>query len=87
MLSAMPMPTVLRKNGFDVIIRFNDHDPPHVHLTKGSGEVVVGLTPVKLERVWNLKRHDALIARRIVTEHREYLLKLWIEIHGEQEEG
>jgi len=37
------MPTVLRKNGFRVVIYPNDHLPSHVHVLKRDGEVRIDL--------------------------------------------
>jgi hypothetical protein len=31
------MPTVLRREGYEIVIYFNDHPPPHVHAFKGGG--------------------------------------------------
>lgn len=37
------VPTVLRVDGFRVVIYLppREHDPPHVHVWKGDGEVVI----------------------------------------------
>ena len=37
------MPTVLRERGFDIMIYLNDHPPPHVHVFRAEGEVVINL--------------------------------------------
>jgi Domain of unknown function (DUF4160) len=37
------MPTILREQGFRVVIYPNDHLPSHVHVFKGSGEVRIEL--------------------------------------------
>ncbi len=37
------MPTILRQQGFRVIIYLNDHLPSHVHVLKGNGEVRIDL--------------------------------------------
>jgi hypothetical protein len=77
------MPTVLRREGYEIVIYFNDHVPPHVHAFKGAGEVKIDLDPVVVRQVWKMKKGAALRARSIVTENREYLLEKWEEIHGE----
>jgi len=77
------VPTVLRQEGYDVVIRSNDHEPAHVHVFEGDGESKINLDPVEVKQVWNMKRQIARKARRIVSENQEYLLQRWDEIHGE----
>ena len=76
------MPTVLRQEGYDIVIRSNDHEPAHVHVFEGDGEAKIDLDPVEVKQVWNMKRQVARKAKRIVTENQEYLLQQWEEIHG-----
>ena len=76
------MPTVLRQDGFDVTIYTNDHRPPHVHVWKAGGEIVINLDPVEIARVEAMKRKDAAKAVEIVEEYRDDLLERWHEIHG-----
>lgn len=80
---SLPVPTVLRKDGFDMVIRSNDHEPGHVHAFEGEGEATINLDPVELKHIWNMKRQVARKAKRIVLENHEYLLLRWEEIHGE----
>lgn len=76
------MPTVLRREGYEIVIRSNDHEPAHVHAFEGEGEAKISLDLVELKQVWNMKRQVARKAKRIVSENREYLLQRWEEIHG-----
>ena len=77
------MPTVLRQEGYEIVIRSNDHAPAHVHAFEGDGEAKINLNPVAVKQVWNMKRQVARNAKRIVAENQEYLLHRWEEIHGE----
>ncbi len=77
------MPTVLRQEGYEIVIRSNDHWPAHVHAFEGDGEAKIDLNPVEVKQVWNMKRQVARNAKRIVSENQEYLLQRWEEIHGE----
>lgn len=61
------LPTVLRREGYEIVIYFNDHVPPHVHVFKGAGEVRIYLDPVVVTQIWNMKKRAALRARRIIT--------------------
>ncbi len=40
------MPTVSSFNGVTVIIRVNDHQPPHFHAYAGDDEAMIRITPV-----------------------------------------
>lgn len=37
------MPTIIRRDGFQVVIWTNDHEPMHVHIFKAGGELAVNL--------------------------------------------
>jgi hypothetical protein len=37
------MPTIIKKDGFRIVIYPNDHIPSHVHVFKNSGEVRIDL--------------------------------------------
>ncbi|MBW4460321.1 MAG: DUF4160 domain-containing protein [Nodosilinea sp. WJT8-NPBG4] len=80
------MPTVLRKDGFDFRIYFDDHIPAHVHAFKSSGEVKISLgdllTKPKVLAAYNMSNKEAKQALAIVLEHQTELLKRWVEMHG-----
>ena len=80
------MPTVLRKNGFRVMIYVDDHELPHVHAWKDDAEVIVTLA-AEGERPWIREHHRAtrkvqLAALGVVAEHNDFLLAEWRRIHG-----
>ena len=37
------MPTIIRQDGFLIMIMLNDHRPPHVHAFKGNGRARITL--------------------------------------------
>lgn len=84
------MPTVLRFQGFDIRIYSNDHEPAHVHVVKGEGEVKIHLGSTEpgreeapsLVRVWAMGRKDAAQALELVSARQELLLSEWSRIHG-----
>ncbi|HWX40206.1 MAG TPA: DUF4160 domain-containing protein [Blastocatellia bacterium] len=76
------MPTVLRRDGFEFVIYFDDHNPPHVHVTKAGGEAKIELDPVIVAGVWRMKKKDVRDAKRITIEHQTHLLDRWREING-----
>jgi hypothetical protein len=82
------MATVLRLGQFRFWIWSNDHNPPHVHMENGSGEVRILLgneskAPEIDENSMCLR--DARKVWRIVAERQEYFLIEWRKIHGKVE--
>jgi hypothetical protein len=90
------MPTIIRQDGFRIVIYPNDHLPAHVHIIKGDGEircdigsVVVdsssgeeSLTPPSLMTVTGkISDKDVGKALSLVQEHQKKLLDKWSEIH------
>jgi hypothetical protein len=81
------MPTVLRENGFRIVIYLNDHLPSHVHVLKGGGEVRIDLgdeetAPKILSISGQISDKDVAKALYLVKEHQFELLTKWREIHG-----
>jgi len=77
------MPTIIRQEGFDITIFTNDHEPPHVHVFKAGAELIVNLNPVGIRDNYRMSKREARKAIRIVSSHRELLLRAWGEIHGD----
>ncbi|HEX8905391.1 MAG TPA: DUF4160 domain-containing protein [Longimicrobiaceae bacterium] len=77
------MGTVLRVDGFSIVIRTRDHEPPHVHvLCSGDDEeAVIDLAPVGVRDVWGMKAKHVVRAVEIVEDELDYLIECWREIH------
>jgi hypothetical protein len=78
------MVTVLRSDGFRVVIYINDHLPAHVHVF-GNGEAKINLVGEDgPSLVWadNMTRGEVRRSMRIVAEQRAFLLQRWRDIHG-----
>jgi hypothetical protein len=80
------MPTLLRQDGFEIRMYFNDHDPPHVHAFKAGGQAKIGLGSLgvapNLLLVQGMSDKDGKKAIAIVTEHQVELLAKWEEWYG-----
>jgi uncharacterized protein len=80
------MPTILREQGFRVVIYPNDHLPSHVHVFKGSGEVRIEMgdeesDPSLMTITGQISDKDVAKALYLVKEHQAKLLAKWREIH------
>jgi len=82
------MPTVLRRDGFRVIIFHppREHQPPHVHVRNAVGEVVIELETLDRSQhvrdVTGMRDHEVAQAFWLVEENSELLLARLKEIHG-----
>ena len=81
------MPTVLRHEGFEVLIYTRDEHPPaHVHVWKAGSEAVIHLgdesTAPSIQGINRMAKRDARRAIRIVEDNQELFLARWRELHG-----
>ena len=82
----LAMPTVLRQNGFAVMIPVDDHLPPHVHVKKGGNELIVNLgdewSKASVRKNRGMSKSELAQALRIINTNQKQLLAGWREIHG-----
>ena len=76
------MPTIVRQDGFDVMIHTDDHAPPHVHCYGENAVVVIELDSLRVRRRKGSDR-DVRVARAVVEQHQALLQQAWRQIHGE----
>ena len=79
------MATILRTNGFAFRIHTNDHEPAHVHVVKGDGEVIINLgdetTHPSIREIYGLSDRDVAVAYDLVNQFKTTLLNGWRGIH------
>lgn len=81
-LGEVNMPTIIRQDGFRIVIFPNDHIPPQVHVFKSGAEVKIELVEPKVFNVeGKISNKDLAKALSLVIEHQVELLKKWKEIH------
>lgn len=74
------MPTVLIVNGFKVMIYTHDHEPGHVHVFKGEGEVIISLDDLSVRACYDMKARDVRAAQEIVSDNQDFLQDEWQRI-------
>ena len=72
------VPTILNINGFRFIIWPADHEPPHVHVFKGKGEVKINIgnddEAPRLKEIYGLTKQEMRQAWDLVAEHQEIFI-------------
>jgi hypothetical protein len=77
------MPTLIRREGFEIRIYTFDHPPPHVHVFKAGAVVRIELSTFAVtEIVGEISDRDVARAERLVAEHAEPLQQAWERLHG-----
>jgi hypothetical protein len=79
------MPTVLRAQGFRVVIIPGDHPPAHVYVFKAGGEVKVEIgqgAATRAFRAIRMNRRDVAAARALVAAYEAALVSVWRAING-----
>lgn len=80
------MPTVLRQDGFRVVIYPNDHAPTHVHAIKAEGVAVIFVgndtAEPTMRESYGMNNQDKREALEIVKANQAALIAAWRDIHG-----
>jgi Domain of unknown function (DUF4160) len=81
------VPTIIKQDGFRIVIYPNDHTPAHVHVLKGDGEVRIELgnekiSPSLMSVRGKISDREVMRALSLVTEYQIELLAKWDEIHN-----
>lgn len=76
-------PTVVRKDGYAVVIFPNDHPPAHVHVSSSENTARVQLEPVKLMDSYGYTTREQRAIMKLVEDNLEACLAKWDEIHPE----
>jgi hypothetical protein len=81
------MPTVLRANGFRVMIYLapREHGPAHVHVWREDAQIVITLGHGEelptIIRNTGMRNADVISAYRLVQQHLAYLREQWSTYH------
>lgn len=74
------MPTVLRIGPFAFMFFGSDiGEPPHVHVKQERSQAKFWLEPVELEWSRGFAEHELNVIRKLVIEHKAFLLGKWNE--------
>jgi hypothetical protein len=80
------MPTVLRRDGFHVVIYTRgEHLPPHVHVFRADEEIVMDLEPMAVRDNF-MRPKNAARAWLLVAENLAFLTERW-DFHWSKQHG
>ncbi len=71
------MPTIFILFGFRFMFYANDHEPIHVHVSKGGTTAKFSIFPVKLVKNDGLKPSEIKLVESIIEENQEIIMEHW----------
>ena len=71
------MPTIFILFGFRFMFYSNDHEPIHVHVTKGDIRAKFNLFPVTLVQNHGLKPSELRLVEHVIRENQEIIAEHW----------
>ena len=77
------MPRISRFLGITIVMHYDDHPPPHVHVRAAGCEVKMTIREGRVMGAWGASTAVKQRVRDLVRENREDLLEAWERIHGE----
>jgi hypothetical protein len=61
----------------------NDHEPPHVHVTKAKAHAVINIETLVITKSFGFTDHELKIVQQQIFKRKIKILEKWEEIHGE----
>lgn len=80
---SMHVGTVIRYRSIRIMIRTNDHPPPHVHAIGGDAQAKIEIEGAVVVESVGFSRRDIERLRAEILKESEFLLEKWREIHEE----
>lgn len=73
------MPTLFILFGYRFFFWSNDHDPIHVHVSKGDEECKFNVLEVELVENHGFKKNELRLIESLIEENREIIIDRWKE--------
>jgi hypothetical protein len=72
------MPTILFLYGFRFYFFMNEHEPIHVHISKGQSEARIILVPsIQISLNKGFKKNEMRMIIDLISEHYETIIEAW----------
>ena len=73
------MPTLFILFGYRFFFWSNEHDPVHVHISKGDAEAKYNVITLELVENYGFKRNELRMIESIIEENKEIIIGRWNE--------
>lgn len=73
------MPTLFILFGYRFFFWSNEHEPIHVHISKGGAEAKYNILDLELVENFGFKRNELRMIESLLEENREILIERWNE--------
>ncbi len=73
------MPTLFILFGFRFFFWSNDHEPIHVHISKGDSEAKYNVKNIELVENFGFKKNELRMIESIIEENQEIIIERWNE--------
>lgn len=77
------MPTLFILFGFRFFFWSNEHDPIHVHISKGDSEAKYNVVTLELVENFGFKKNELRMIESIIEENKEIIIDRWHEYFKE----
>ena len=81
------MPTLFIIFGFRFFFWSNEHEPIHVHISKGDNEAKYDIMSLELVENFGFKRNELRMIESILEENKEIIVERWKEYFGKGNKG
>lgn len=71
------MPTLFILFGYRFFFWSNEHEPIHVHISKGGSEAKYNILDLELVENFGFKRNELRMIESLLEENREILIERW----------
>ena len=75
------MPTILRREGWRIVVYPNDHPPAHVHVIGPGWVMVVNLLGLEVRETIGCTEQEARRVLRLIEAHQADLMEAWKRHH------
>lgn len=73
------MPTLFFLLGFRFFFWSNDHEPIHVHISKGDAEAKYNVVDLELIENYGFKKNELRLIESIIEENHDVIIERWHE--------
>ncbi len=73
------MPTLFIIFGFRFFFWSNDHEPIHVHISKGNSEAKYNVETLELVENFGFKKNELRMIESIIDENQSIIIERWVE--------